>query len=71
MDPVETPFSPHSFDFYPGSPQQTNPEMKSFRFAGAPDGPLPSIPSDDESGSESGFVLRRENPNLTAHSGLF
>ena len=27
--------------------------MKTFRFAGAPDGPLPSIPSGDESGNDS------------------
>lgn len=42
---LETPMSPSSFDFYPGS---ADPEMKTFRFAGAPDGPLPSIPSEAE-----------------------
>ena len=51
-----TPFSPCSFDFFPGSPdyegQNNNSEMKSFRFAGAPDGPLPSIPSGDDEDSE-------------------
>ena len=46
MEAQQTPLSPTSFDFYPGTPDtQQNSEMKSFRFAGAPDGPLPSIPS--------------------------
>ena len=52
MEP-NTPFSPCSFDYYPGSPDPQVPERKSFRFAGAPDGPLPDIPSEVEEEEES------------------
>lgn len=60
----ETPMSPSSFDFFPGSAEPENPsgEMKTFRFAGAPDGPLPSIPSggEDDSDSEPEIFQRNE-----------
>ena len=71
---VLTPFSPGSFDYYPGSPvpdpvssvktgsatyQTGFVKQQNFRFAPAPDGPLPSIPSGDESESEpEDFGLR-------------
>ena len=68
MEP-NTPFSPCSFDYYPGSPDPQVPERKSFRFAGAPDGPLPDIPSEDESiQSESEknpeVIVRRRIPRF-------
>ena len=62
---VETPFSPCSFEFHSGD-HNNGEETKvkqTFRFAGAPDGPLPSIPSgeeDSESESEPEIVLRRK-----------
>ncbi len=57
LEQQQTPFSPHSFQFYPGSP--TTPHEKNFRFAGAPDGPLPSIPSDQESDEDQeNYFLR-------------
>ena len=70
MEP-NTPFSPCSFDYYPGSPDPQVPECKSFRFAGAPDGPLPDIPSEEEesqrSESEGGqpeIIVRRRIPRF-------
>ncbi len=54
-EPNLTPFSPCSFDYYPGSPTagtgstfntfQNGKQAQNFRFAPGPDGPLPSIPS--------------------------
>ena len=59
---LETPFSPCSFEFQPGTPNAD--QHKSFRFAGAPDGPLPSIPSgEDDSEPEQEIVLRRPVKN--------
>ena len=47
---------------------QQNSEMKTFRFAGAPDGPLPSIPSGDESGNgsepETEITIRKRIPPM-------
>ena len=69
MDP-STPFSPCSFDYYPGSPDPQRPDRKSFRFAGAPDGPLPEIPSGEEESdpeerdSEPEIVVRRKIPKF-------
>ena len=51
MEAQQTPFSPCSFDYFPGSPEN-NSEAKTFRFAGAPDGPLPSIPDESPNDSE-------------------
>ena len=63
---IDTPFSPCSFDFYPGSPEAFNNPRQVFRFAGAPDGPLPSIPSDEESSEEEGLdVVRQRIPEAT------
>ena len=66
MEPT-TPFSPHSFDYYPGSPDPQVPERKSFRFAGAPDGPLPDIPSgieEESTESEPEVIVRRRIPRF-------
>ena len=64
---LETPFSPCSFEFQPGSPDPSSQNTRikqSFRFAGAPDGPLPSIPSGEEDDSEDSnepeIVFRRK-----------
>ena len=70
MESQQTPFSPCSFDFYPGSldDSQQNSEMKTFRFAGAPDGPLPSIPSGEEgTDSEPEITIRKRVPSLKLH----
>jgi hypothetical protein len=64
---LPTPFSPCSFDYYPGSNDQTSQhtEVKqTFRFAPGPDGPLPSIPSGEDSDeSEPEVIVRKRFPD--------